>query len=164
MLSSRTFYETKTLLKGEQTMKTIMISFLIGITMMLGTSVMAGSAPTLPAPTGLSCTPDADSVFFDWDDLLGAEKYSVDVEVLIDGIWNEGIIVKFSFGTSARTDGYSMTQSDLDVLLTEFTYDIDGDTYPDQLSGFEARAKVKGLTRGRSQNNPFTDWVYFTLP
>jgi len=143
-------------------MKTIRISLLMVITLMFGTWAVAGGFPTLPAPTVLICTPDADSVYCDWDDVTDAYKYSLDVEVLLDGTWDEGLIAKFSFGTSDRIDGYSMAQSDLDVLLTEFVYDVDGDTIPDQLSG-EARAKVKALNWGKSQNNPFTDWVYFTL-
>ncbi|OGP93417.1 MAG: hypothetical protein A2156_12720 [Deltaproteobacteria bacterium RBG_16_48_10] len=146
--------------------KTILISLIAGITLMFGSWAMATSTPTLPAPTGLTCIPDGDSVPFDWDDVIGAKKYSVDVEVLIDGIWDEGIIVKLSFGTSDRTDGGLMGDSDLDVLFTDFVYDIDNDplTPPDQLSG-EARAKVKALNPpGKSQNNPFTDWCYFTIP
>ena len=146
--------------------KTILISLIAGITLMFGSWAMAASKPTLPAPTGLTCTLDGDSVYFDWDDVAGAKKYSVDVEVLISGTWDEGVIVKLSFGTSDRTDGGLMGDSDLDVLFTDFVYDIDNDplTPPDQLSG-EARAKVKALNPpGKSQNNPFTDWCYFTIP
>ena len=146
--------------------KTILISLIVGITLMFGSWAMAASKPTLLAPTGLTCTPDADSVLFDWDDVIGATKYSVDVEVLTIGTWDEGVIVKLSFGTSDRTDGGLMGDSNLDVPLVDFAFDINGDGVPEQLYGY-ARAKVKALNppgKGKSQNNPFSDWCYFTIP
>jgi len=146
--------------------KTILISLIMGITLMFGSWAMAASAPTLPAPTNLTCTVDADSAYFDWDDVSGANKYSVDVEVLISGTWEEGVIVELSFGTSDRTDGGLIGDSNLDVPLVDFAYDLDGDpeTPLDVLSG-AARAKVKALNPpGKSQNNPFSDWLYFSLP
>jgi len=138
----------------------------MGITLIFGPWAMAASTPTLPAPTGLTCIVDADSVNFDWEDVLGANKYSVDVEILISGTWDEGVIVKLSFGTSDRTDGGLMGDSYLDVPFTAFVYDLDGDplTPPDQLFG-DAKAKVKALNPpGKSQNNPFSDWCSFAIP
>lgn len=146
--------------------KTILISLIMGITLIFGSWAMAASTPTLPAPTGLTCATDADSVYFDWDDVIGANKYSVDVEILISGTWDEGVIVKLSFGTSDRTDGGLMGDSYLDLPFTAFVYDLDGDssTPPDQLFG-DAKAKVKALNPpGKSQNNPFSDWCSFTIP
>ena len=150
--------------------KSTLLSLIVGITLISGSWAMAGPFPTLPAPTGLTCTPDADSVYFDWDDVTGATKYSVDVEVLIRGTWDEGVIVKLSFGTSDRTDGGVMGDSNLDVLFADFVYDLDGDpsTLPDLLYG-DARAKVKALnppSKGmKSQNNLFSDpWCEFTIP
>jgi hypothetical protein len=148
--------------------KSILISLIVGISLMIGSSATAGSNnPTLPAPTGLTCTPDADSVYFDWDDVIGAAKYSVDVEVLISGTWDEGVIAKLSFGTSDRTDGGFMEESYLDVPLADFVYDLDLDGILDPLYG-EARAKVKGLNppgKGvKTQNNPFSESCEFTIP
>jgi len=148
--------------------KTILISLIMGITLILGSWAMATPkiAAPLPAPV-LTCGADDDSVYFDWNDVTGAIKYSVDVEILMDGEWDgEGIFVKLSFGTSDRTDGGVMGDSYLDVLFTDFVYDLDGDpeTPPDQLYG-EARAKVKALNPpGKSQNHPFSGWCYFTIP
>lgn len=126
---------------------------------------MAGPFPTLPnKPTNLACTADDDSVYFEWDAVDGATKYSVDVEVLISGIWEEGVIVKLSFGTSDRTDGGLMGDPNLDVLFSEFLYDLDGDGILDPVYG-DAKAKVKALNPpGKSQNNPFSDPCGFTIP
>ena len=149
--------------------RTIMISFIVGMTLILGSWVMAAPKPSLPSPTGLACVADGDSVVFTWDAVDGATKYSVDVEVLIDGTWDEGVIVKLSFGTSDRTDGESMSAPNLDVPFTDFVYDLDGDslTPPNRLSG-EAKAKVKALKPPgagfKSQNNPFSEWCEFSIP
>jgi hypothetical protein len=147
--------------------KTILISLIMGMTLIFGSWAMAASAPTLPAPTNLICGFDADSANFSWDAVLGANKYSLDVEVLISGTWVEGVIVELSFGTSDRTDGRLMGDPNLDVPLVDFVYDLDSDplTPPDVLSGLPARAKVKALNPpGKSQNNPFSDWLYFSIP
>ncbi len=137
----------------------------MGITLIFGSWATAGPAPTLPAPTGLTCAVDGDSVYFDWDDVAGAKKYSVDVEVLISGTWEEGVIVKLSFGTSDRTDGGLMSDSNLDVLFTQFLYDLNLDGTLDPVYG-DAKAKVKALNPpGKSQNNPFSDPpCEFTIP
>jgi hypothetical protein len=143
--------------------KVILISFMVGIAVMFGSWAMA-----LDAPTGLTCTVDEDSVYFDWDDVVGAVKYSVDVEVpvYLDEDDIPDMIVELSFGTSDRTDGGLMGDSNLDVSFTEFVYDINGDGIPEQLSG-EATGKVKALNPGKgkgSQNNPFSAACEFTLP
>jgi len=147
--------------------KSILTSLIVGITLIFGSWAMAAPFPTLPAPTGLTCSTDGDSVSFDWVDVTGATKYSVDVEVLISGTWEEGVIVKLSFGTSDRTDGVDMSESYLDVLFTEFLYDLNLDGALDPVYG-EARAKVKALnppSKGmKSQNNPFSDPCEFTIP
>jgi hypothetical protein len=146
--------------------KNFWLSLILGITLIFGSSVMAASKPALPAPTGLSYTLGADSVNFDWEDVAGATKYSVDVEVLVSGTWDEGVIVKLSFGTGDRTDGGVMGDSYLNVPLEAFVYDLNLDGTPDPLYG-EARARVKALNppgKGvQSQNNPFSEWCPFTL-
>jgi len=111
----------------------------------------------------LICTPDTDSVYFDWDNVDGAYKYSVDVEVLLEegpeGGWEDATVIKLSFGTSDRTDGFPIEQSDLYVPTDLFGYYLsDGITWVN-LSGYTARAKVKALNPpGKSQNHPFSDW------
>ena len=147
--------------------KLILTSLIVGIALIFGSWAMAASNPTLLAPTGLTCTVDEDSVYFNWDDVAEAKKYSVDVEVLISGTWEEGVIVKLSFGTSDRTDGGLMGDPYLDVLFSAFVYDVDLDGVPDQLYG-EAKAKVKALnppSKGvKSQNNPFSEPCDFVIP
>ena len=146
--------------------KAILISFMVGIAVMLGSSAMAQN---LQAPANLGCSIVDQSVCFDWDDVTGAVKYSVDVEVPVDtdGDGVADMIVELSFGTSDRTDGGYMGDSYLYVPLTEFVYDIDDDGVLDQLSG-SATAKVKALNPGKGkgrQNNPFSyPKCAFTLP
>jgi hypothetical protein len=147
--------------------KSFLLSLIMGIVLMFASFATAGPFPTLPAPTNLSCAVDGDSVYFDWDDVTGATKYSVDVEVLISGTWEEGVIVKLSYGTSDRADGGLMGDSNLDVLFTEFLYDLNLDGALDPVYG-EAIAKVKALnppSKGmKSQNNPFSEPCSFTIP
>ena len=149
--------------KEKKMKKVILISFMVGIAMMFGSWAMA-----LDAPTGLTCAVDEDSVYFDWDDVIGAVKYSVDVEVPVDldADTIPDMIVELSFGTSDRTDGGLMGDSNLDVPLTDFVYDINGDLVLEQLSG-PATGKVKALNPGKGkgrQNNPFSTTCDFTLP
>ena len=143
--------------------KIILISSVFGIALLYGSWAMA-----LDAPTGLSCAIEVDAVYFDWDDVAEAVKYSVDVEVPVDldGDGTIDMIVELSFGTSDRMDGGYMEDSDLYVPLTEFVYDLDGDGIADPLSGL-ATAKVKALAPGKGkgrQNNPFSTSCEFILP
>ena len=154
--------------------KTLVLGLIVGITLMFSSLTMAASKPTLPAPTGFTCPTDEDSVNFDWDDVLGALKYSVDVEVLVTGEWdvNGSVVVKFSFGTSDRTDGFPISQSDLSVGEEVFGYyvwdELNAVWVWEDLSGSEARAKVKALNppgkKVKTQDNPFSGWCYFTVP
>jgi hypothetical protein len=141
----------------------ILMATVFGITLLAGSWAIA-----LDAPTGLTCSVDEQSVYFDWDDVVDAVKYSVDVEVPVDvdGDGTPDMIVELSFGTSDRTDGGLMEDSDLDVLLTEFVYDLDGDGIADPLSGL-ATGKVKALNPGKGkgrQNHPFSTSCEFILP
>jgi len=152
----------------------ILISLIAVVALMFGTAAMA----QLPAPTGLVCSladTDSDlvndSVYCNWDDVTGAAKYSVDIEIPVDTTDpKDGIadmVVELSFGTSDRTDGAPISQSDLYIPLTEIAYDINGDGSAEQLSG-GADIKVKALDPGKgkgSQNNPFSyPPVTVTLP
>jgi hypothetical protein len=123
----------------------------------------------LDSPQNLTCQIIEDTVYFDWDDVIGATKYCVDVEVPVDldGDQTTDFVAKFSFGTSDRTDGGLMGDSYLYVPISEFMYDMDGDGSPEtQLSG-EATSKVKALAPGKgngSQKTPFSDECIFVLP
>ena len=141
--------------------KAILISFMVGIAVMLGSSAMAQN---LQAPANLGCSIVDQSVCFDWDDVAGADKYSVDVDVEVD-TGDGPMTVELSFGTSDRTDGGDMGDSDLCVPLDEFVY-IDGEGVLHQLSG-TATAKVKALNPGKEkgrQNNPFSTKCTVFLP
>jgi hypothetical protein len=143
--------------------KVLFITSVFGIALLYGSWAMA-----LDAPTGLSCAIEEDDVYFDWDDVAEAVKYSVDVEVMVD-LDGDGTpeIVELSFGTSDRTDDGLMEDSDLYVPLTDFVYDLDGDGIDDQLSDLAATGKVKALAPGKGkgrQNNPFSIPCDFTLP
>jgi hypothetical protein len=153
--------------------KALSSGLIMGIMVVFVSLAMAGSSPQLLAPQNFSCTKDADSVLFQWDMLENAQKYSVDVEVLLaegpEGGWEDATIITLSFGTSDRTDGAPISQPDLDVPADSFGYYLpDGITWVD-LSGYTARASVKGIGKigktGRSQNNPFSNYCgEFTLP
>ena len=120
----------------------------------------------LSAPTGLACPladTDADTVndtiAADWDDLAGATKYSVNV---IAGYDTDGDTVvditdDFDFGTSDRTDGGDIGDSDLPIPLAALNQDVDADTDVD--IPIDVDIRVKGLHSGQNQgrqNNPFS--------
>jgi hypothetical protein len=155
-------------------MKKFMLSFLVlGLVFILYSPTVAKKEPEkLPAPVLLECGLDytlGDSVCIEWEAVAGATKYSVDVEVEVDGD-EYGVAdttVEFSFGTGDRTGGLAMDAPSLCVPLSEFVYDIDGDGILDPVSG-PATAKVKGLNppgkiNGR-QNHPFSIKCEFLLP
>jgi len=146
--------------------KAILVGFIAGIVVMFGSTAMALDPPTWSEDPVVT----RDYVCFNWDDVVRAVKYSVDVEVPVDtdGDDEPDMIVELSFGTSDRTDGGLMGDSDLCVPLADFAYDDDDDPLtPDvQLSG-DASAKVKALAPGKGkgrQNNPFSLWRDFVLP
>jgi hypothetical protein len=153
--------------RSKKMRKAIFISFIVGIFVVFGSSAMAA----LDAPLWSEDPVVQDGyVCFNWEDVEGAVKYSVDVEVPVDtdGDYEPDLIVELSFGTSDRTDGGLMGESDLCVPLSEFIYDDDNDpATPDvQLTG-NASAKVKALAPGKGkgrQNNTFSIWKDFVLP
>jgi hypothetical protein len=144
--------------------KTILISSVFAVVLLPASWAMA----LLDAPTGLTCSVVDEGVYFDWEDVADAVKYSVDVEVPVDldGDGTPDMIVELSFGTSDRTDDGLMEDSNLYVPLTEFVYDLDGDGIADPLSGL-ATGKVKALAPGKGkgrQNNPFSTSCELILP
>ena len=115
--------------------KVLLMSFVILMTMIFGLSAHA----QLPAPENLSCgladtdgDTSNDSVCCGWNPVIGAVKYSLDIEIPVDttepadGIAD--MVVELSFGTSDRTDGESMSYPHLCVLLSDIAYDINGET------------------------------------
>lgn len=119
---------------------------------------------------------NSNELFLDWTDVPGARKYSVDIEGTVTYIdpcsqTEQNIEVELSFGTSDRTDGGSMQDSDLIIYISEmdyaviyamFDHGIDPTVLRDltswQLVGM---AKVKGLNPGKGsgrQNHQFSEW------
>lgn len=120
----------------------------------------------LPAPTNLSVVVGADALNLDWDDVADAAKYSVDIEGAVtytDAILGDVTVdVEVSFGTSDRTDGRDMADSDLTITIEELAAAIAAElgVDPGALVSLEGSAKVKALDPGKnkgSQNNPFSD-------
>ena len=139
---------------------------------------MAVAAFALPAPVGAPIVDaSGDPILIDWADVVNATKYSVDIEgvatydlydytdplnpVLIE----EDVTadVQVSFGTSDRTDGDPISDSDLDIAVADLAAAIAaqlGIPVEDLDSLDDATAKVKALNAGNGkgkQNNPFSD-------
>jgi len=135
-----------------------LIAVLMTISMALGLPA-AVMADHLTAPTGLVCTVVAGVIGADWDDLAGATKYSVNVVATYDtgvlGDPSDDTTVDFDFGTSDRTDGAPISQSDLDILLGA----LDVDFGAGLISPYDVQVRVKGLHSGKGQgrqSNPFS--------
>jgi len=146
-------------------MKKVILSILIMVMVaMFASAVIAKKEsgdldPPLNPP---NVTDVGDYICFDWDDVVDAVKYSVDVEVVVTNPGFEGTEVELSFGTSDREDGLPISLSELCVYKADFAFDLDDnpDTSLQVLTG-TAKAKVKGLNSGKGkgrQNNPFSDW------
>jgi hypothetical protein len=131
----------------------------------------------LLAPENLAVDDSGDPILLTWDDVIGATKYSVDVEgeVTFSYVDESGALivdatldVELSFGTSDRTDGRPMGDSDLDITLAELEAALilaiqDALALPPEnlvaVGDFDGEAKVKALNAGKGngkQNNPFS--------
>ena len=161
------------------------ILFLMVISLVAVPSFAKKELGDVPAPAWEDppVYPDGDYVVFDWTDVAEAEKYSLcfegvlEVDYTIDDIPYEDVLVEFSFcfGTSDRTDGGEMGDSDLGILDEDFLIAWDtavGEALYDQLGIslgeeddidlIEFIAKVKGLdpheeTGKKRQNNEFSE-------
>jgi len=151
---------------------------LAAVSLLMATPVLAA----LPAPTGLTVTVP-DDVVLDWDDVIGATKYSVDLEGTVtfdyfDGtglIQNATLDVELSFGTSDRTDGGEIGDSDLTIAKADLELALisaiqDALALPPTnlvaVGDFDGEAKVKALNPGKGngkQNNPFSDPFAFVV-
>lgn len=139
-----------------------MIAVLAGICLVVPAVVLA-----LDAPTGLSVDVDSAAVSLDWDDVTGAVKYSVDIEgtVTYELLGDEATaFVEVSFGTSDRTDGGEMGDSDLTIAIDDLAAAIAAELGipAGDVTSLDGIAKVKALDPGKGkgrQNNPFSDPV-----
>ena len=149
--------------------KIILLTLFFAISVMFWTPATAKKElGDLPAPTNLIATvyPATESnperICFSWDPVEGAVKYSLDIDVDVDG--DSLTDAKFSFGTGDRTDGGEAIDPNLCVPLADFVFDLNGDGILDQVSG-TAHVKVKALNPGNGgrQNNAFSTVVNSSL-
>ena len=118
------------------------------------------SAHHLLAPTNVVCPIVGDVIQANWDDVLDATKYSVNVIATYDtgvsGDPSDDTSMDWDFGTGDRTDGLAMSQSDLMIPLSALVHDFG--TGPQ--SAVAAQLRVKGLHSGKDQqrqNNLFSE-------
>jgi hypothetical protein len=139
------------------------------LTMILAVSVIAAS---LPAPANLTVDVGPADLDLDWDDVQDAMKYSVDIEGIVTFLDSEDLEVEadieLSYGTSDRTDGGAMGDSDLNILIEDLADAIalELGISVDDLLWLDAEAKVKALAPGKNkgrQNNPFSDPYEFSV-
>jgi len=129
--------------------------------------VMAANLPgSLPAPAVTTCSSDGTTITADWTDVTGATKYSVGVAAIYD-LAGESVLRGFDFGTSGRTDGAPISQSDLQITLSALIADFDtnADGIPDVLglAPISVDLRVKALNPGHGQgrqNNVFSDFCH----
>jgi hypothetical protein len=126
-------------------------------------------------PTNLTVTVNGD-ICFDWDGIIGAAMYSVDVEGLVIFDYHDGelvhldetLYVELSFGTGDRADGGEKSDSDLcitrenlEAALISAIQDELGEVLVTVVE-FHGLGEVKALDPGRGkgkQNTPFSDTV-----
>jgi hypothetical protein len=151
--------------------KAILIGLVLAVAVAFAPAAMAkGPMPQFTcAPTILPVdTTDPAKICFDWDWTCVVDvapvKYSIDVQLLVSGEgWDdeEAVIQKLSFCTGDRDDGGLPTDTNLCVPIEEFVYLVWDDGLGELVSvpfTGPARAKVKALGKGRSENNTFSDW------
>lgn len=116
----------------------------------------------LAAPTNPTCSSDGSNLTVDWDDTVGATKYSVNVIAGYDtgGDTVVDTSVEFDFGTGDRTDGNPRSQSDLTIPLSALVVDANSDGVLD--SPVQVDVRVKGLHPGKSQGRQNNPWSALT--
>ncbi len=131
------------------------VASLAALALILG-ATSAAKAGHLAAPTGLVCDATADPITLDWDDVGNAVKYSVDFE-LTQTVEEVTTTIELSIGTSERTDGGLIGDSNLDVTYAEL--EAAAGVEAGALAGFDVDAKVKALDPGKGkgrQNHSFS--------
>jgi hypothetical protein len=114
-------------------------------------------ADHLSAPTGLVCPVVNGVIEADWDDLIDPNtgqpvpKYSVNIVATYDtgviGDASDDTTIDFDFGTSDRTDGALISQSDLDIALSALLVDFGAGP----IAPYDVQVRVKGLHSGKGQ-------------
>lgn len=146
---------------------------MVAVMVLLGALTVGGvpdsaTAGHLLAPTGVVCPIATGSIEADWDDVVGATKYSVDVVAGYDTS-GDGLVdttLDFDFGTSDRTDGLPISTSSLDIALggLDAAFDLDGDGLAETiLSPLAVDLRVKALHPGKDQgrqNGAFSDFCH----
>ena len=132
--------------------------------------------------------PDVDVFYLEWTDVVGADKYSVDVTAMAVGDTGEvdedenpiliDIELQASFGTSDRLDGGVMSDSNLNIPVEDVEALVAAlQAYIDSLIAgeiivsadpIEVSAKVKALDPSdkptKRQNNPFSNSLPVPMP
>jgi hypothetical protein len=128
------------------------------------TAATLASANHLLAPTNVFCPIVNDVIQANWDDVVDATKYSVNIVASYDtgvpGDTSDDTSKDWDFGTGDRTDGFPISQSDLTIPLSALVYDFGTGPLP----AVALQLRVKGLHSGKNQerqNNLFSD---FCLP
>ena len=141
-------------------MNAVNITGAVMVTLAAMALVMAATgtakASHLLAPTGLTCDATVDPITLDWDDVVDAVKYSVDFE-LTQTVDEVTTTIELSIGTSERTDGGLMGDSDLSVTYADL--EAAAGVEAGALAGFDVDAKVKALDPGKGkgrQNHAFS--------
>ena len=129
---------------------------------LLATSTLV-SANHLAAPTNLLCPIVGDVIQANWDDVVDATKYSVNVVATYDtgisGNPTDDTSMDWDCGTGDRTDGWPMGQSDLMIPLSGLNHDFG--TGAGSQPAVAAQLRVKGLHPGKNQqrqDNLFSDF------
>ena len=129
---------------------------------LLATSTLV-SANHLAAPTNLLCPIVGDVIQANWDDVVDATKYSVNIVATYDtgitGDPTDDTSIDWDFGTGDRTDGLPMGQSDLMIPLSGLNHDCG--TGAGSQPAVAAQLRLKGLHPGKSQqrqDNLFSDF------
>lgn len=125
---------------------------------LFGVSTWTG-AHHLAAPSNLTCPIVGAEIQVDWDDVTDATKYSVHVVATYDtgvlGDPADDTSIDWDFGTSDRTDGFPISQSDLVIPLSALEYNFGTGLLP----AIDVQLRVKGLHPGKNegrQNNSFS--------
>jgi hypothetical protein len=118
------------------------------------------SAHHLLAPTNVLCPIVGGVIQTNWEDVVGATKYSVNIVATYEtGIAgpSDDTSMDWDFGTGDRTDGFPMSQSDLMIPLSALYHDFGTGSGPQP--AIAAQLRVKGLHSGKDQqrqNNLFS--------
>ena len=167
-------------------MKTTTTGMLIAVVCMIATLPLAAGPKwgpeRLDAPEWEIITERGDYMFFNWTtvyvdeaETIAAPKYSLDIVAKITYFDEVELVrkvayVDLSFGTSCRTDGRNMSDSDLAIHKEDLRAAVidemgltETEVGPMLLEG---AAKVKALDPGKDkgpQNNPFSPSQRFSV-